>query len=103
MLKVRVKNFQIATKLFKYGVYFHVRTGYTWRHLKIGGWTQNGVRMDSARQKYRKRKGFDPKPRRYGFVIRLQYSYWKSTYGKNCKPYVGGGMFYWGKGEDLPK
>ena len=88
---------QVSFSPFRWGVYFHLRWVLSWHHVKIGVWSQRGLRVDTRRQVKRKRAGA-PLRRRYVNGLRFQVSYWRSSKGHSGKPVVFGLMLYGGSG-----
>ena len=82
---------QVGVKVFKWGIYFHLRWKLDYYHIKFSAWKQAGLRVSTRRQLKVGRK------RRYVDVFRFQISIWATTSGVQRKPRVYGFMFYGGK------
>ena len=90
MRKLGSEQYHIGVKLFRTGVYFHLRLGRSFRHLKLATWSQSGLRLSTRRQLM---SGRMP---RYVTFRRFHMSYWASKDGRQQKPRQAGFGFYWG-------
>lgn len=82
----------LGVTTFRWGVYLQLRWDLTWRHVKVGAWTQRGLRLST---RYQASKG---KPRRYAHAVRIAVTTWSSSKGRPGKPLQFGVMLYAGRG-----